>query len=179
MYKKYLGPTLAQAVREATGVDPDEQLAIYHELALMREHTGQFVKMYSAAIESRTQALASGNTEAIAKAEGAVANAGEMMANALNVVTDVCVKATKIREKQKDRFSIHDLKYVIDKIQAIHYKMVGKEHPELVKAFAEAIEQELVLPSAGDRGTSLHPDDTARDFDSSVPFVRGSDLQEF
>ena len=171
LYRKRLGPTLQRAVAEATGVDPDEQVAIYSELALLREYAGQFVAMYSAAVEAQEAAIAAGDAAKIAKIQSHVTSAGSMMAEALTQVTDTCSKAAKIADKQKDRFSIHDLRWVIDKILIIHHRVVGKEHPELARAFAKSLEQDLELPHSSDRGTELHPDQTARQYDDSVPYV--------
>lgn len=171
IYKKRLGPTLKKAVEEATGVDPDEQVAIYSELALLREYAGQFVGMYSATVESQVAAEESGDAAKIAKAQERVTAAGMMMAEALTHVTDTCAKAAKIADKQKDRFSIHDLRWVIDRILMIHHNVVGKNQPELARAFAKALEEQLELPNSTDRGTELHPDETARQYDESVPYV--------
>lgn len=181
MYRKHLGPTLSAAVEAATGIDPDEQVAVFHELALLREYAGQFVAMYSAAVENDVVVKANpdSTSEQRARAQANLSAAGSMMSEALNMVTDVCTKAAKIREKQKDRFSVHDLKYVIEKIQVIHHRLIGKEHPELARSFADALNGELTLPSgAGDKGTELHPDDTAREYDSSIPYVEDDDDAE-
>jgi hypothetical protein len=162
VYKKFLGPKLTEAVKEATGVDPDEQTAIFTELALIREYAGNFVKLYSAVIE-----LPEDNTK---KAELILATGAQMQA-ALEAVSEVASKAAKIQDKQKGRFSIHDLKYVIDKIMLLHHQVCGKEYRHLAIKFAEAIDKELRLPGTGDQPSSLHPDETARAYDATVPFV--------
>lgn len=159
MYKKYLGPKLTEAVELATGIDPDEQTALFSELALLRDFAGQYVALYSAAREA-------GNLNAIQLT-------GEAMKEALESVAGVCEKANRLHDKQKDRFSIHDLKYVVDKIMLIHYSVCGDEHRDLAEKFAQAIEQQLTLPSHNnaDKPTDLHPDETAKAFDALVPYV--------
>ena len=166
VYKKYLGPKLSEAIAQATGVSPDEQVAVYHEIALLREMAGQHVALFSAAYES-------GNVNATLAA-------GELMREALAVVVDTCSKAAKIQEKQRDQFSIHDLKYVVDQLMIIH-SSIAKDQPELAKAFADAVEKELILPTAS-KGVSVLPGDTDEiirsvvDFDAEIPLYEpGSD----
>lgn len=172
VYKQKLGPKLKTMVEQATGIDPDEQIAVFEELALMRSHASNFVAVYSAAYEAAeavaTNAAATPEQKAAASAR--LTSAGQLMTEALQIVTDTCAKATKIQTQLKDRFSIHDLKFVIERIMMIHFS-VAKDYPELVEAFAKAIDEELKLPQSGSTGTSLHPDDTAREFDASVPLV--------
>ena len=130
-YQRYLGPTLTEAVKNATSVDPDEQAALYDELALMREYAGGFVALYSASVES--------------KDPKAIMMTGVAMKDALESVASICDKAGKLQAKAKDRFSIHDLKHVIDKIMVIHAR-VFRNHPKLVQVFADAIAAELIIP---------------------------------
>lgn len=160
VYKRHLGPKLKDAVEQALGVDPDEQVSLYHELALMREYAGQYVAIYSAILEAT-------GLDPVKRAE-MIEVAGAGMKNALLDVAAICEKAGRLQEKSKERFSVHDLKFVIDKIMMIHYKVAGNQ-PELVRAFADAIDQQLTLPGKGDQGTDLHPDETAAMFDSFVP----------
>lgn len=167
VYKKYLGPKLTEAVELATGIDPDEQTAVFHELALLREWAGPFVGMYSAAVEANNAKM--------------MQETGLVMKEVLSEVVDVASKAAKIQEKQRDRFSIHDLKYVIDKIMLIHFSVCGDEHRDIAEKFAKAIEEQLTLPAnsaSTDPGTRLSPDDTARAFDATVPYVADDDDDE-
>lgn len=175
MYKDKLSPKLQAAVAMMTSADPDEQVAVFQEIALMRTHASTFVQLYSAVHEKHEKALESGDTEKITKSQSQLTNAGEMMCDVLQRVAETCSKAARVQATLKDRFSLHDLKYVIDRIIAIHWSVCGSTHPEIAEAFIKALDAELQLPTAQAQGTDLHPDDTAREFDASVPYAAEMD----
>lgn len=156
-YTKHITKTLAEAINEHTGLDPDEQVSLYEELALVRHAAGQFVKLYGAAIET-------GNIDTIALA-------GQGMSEALVNVEKICSSAAKIQTKQRDRFSVHDLKFVVNRITRILYEVCGDEHKDIAVRFKEMIDQHLVLPTGYQQGTDLKPDETVTDLDATIPFV--------
>lgn len=160
-YSKHVTKTLAEAITEHTGLDPDEQVSLYEELALMRHVAGNFVKLYGAAVES-------GNMQAIN-----IAGAG--MSEALSNVEKVCSSAAKIQTKQRDRFSVHDLKFVVNRLTRILYEVCGPEHEDIARRFKVMVDEHLVLPTGYQQGTTTMPDETVQDLDSTIPFVDEDD----
>lgn len=177
MSRYKLNPKLAERVKEELDRDPDEQLAIYEELALIRVHANDYVKMYSDAVEQEHYAQESGDLERIHIAKDRRVRAGALMAESIQNVTEVCAKAVKIQNAQKDRFSIHDIKFILLHIQRICATVVGAESPYLAEKFMRVVEEDLSIPriSAIDRGTQLNIDETAIHFDQSVPLVTEPD----
>ena len=159
-YSKHLTKTLKDHVSDSLGMDPDEQVALYEELALVRHVAGQFVKLYGAACDS-------GNPETVMLAASG-------MVDALNNVERICSAAGKLKDKQKDRFSIHDLKFVVDQLVQIMYTICDPDHRDIAVRFKESVDSYLVLPTA-QQGTDLHPDQTAALLDSSIPEVDDDD----
>lgn len=160
-YAKHVTKTLAEAITDHTGLDPDEQVSLYEELALMRHVAGNFVKLYGAAVES-------GDTNSISIA-------GLGMSEALSNVEKVCSSAAKIQTKQRDRFSVHDLKFVVNRITRILYEVCGPENEDIARRFKLMIDQHLVLPTGYQQGTTTLPDETIQDLDNTIPFVEEED----
>ena len=177
MSRYKLNPKLAALVKAELDRDPDEQLAIYEELALMRVHTADYVALYSDAVEAEQIARDAGNFEALRLAQDRRVRAGALMSESIQRITEACAKATKIQNAQKDRFSIHDIKFILLHIQRICSTVVGAESPYLAEKFIRVIEEDLSIPriSAIDRGTQLSIDETAIHFDASVPVATEPD----
>lgn len=161
-YKKVVGPKLSEAIKEAQLASPDEQLAVFEELALMRESASQFVGIYSKLLEDQAPA------ETLAVAALA-------MQNALKEVVEVCSKATKAHEKMR-QYSAHDIENIIAQFTSFLWEVNGDEHRHLTLALLQLMKERLVLPSTGKvEPTDLGVDDTAREMDMSVPFVPGAE----
>lgn len=156
-YRKHISESLGKAISEQIGLDPDEQVQLYEELALIRHVASNFVKLYGAAVETGDQ-----NT---------ICMAGAGMVEALNNVEAICSAAAKIQQKQRDRFSIHDLKYVVNKLTRMLYDVCGDEHQDIAERFKLMVDEKLALPTGYQQGTDLQPDETVLEIDSSVPFV--------
>lgn len=177
-YMKSLTPTLKEAITEQLKQEPDAQTQLFEELALMRVYAGRFVAMYAAAVET-------GN-------EAKIMLAGEGMREALEAVANMCDKAHKLREKQKDRFSLFDIDHIVTQIVTIHHEVASEyqaitarsslatggavgDYREMAKRFEEEIAKKLIMPNAAATGTTLHPDQTAALFDATVPRVDDDD----
>ena len=166
-YGHSLSLTLKEAVTQQMSADADQQTQLFEELALMRVYASRFVALYAAAVET-------GN-------EAKIMLAGETMREALESVAQMCERAHKIREKQKDRFSMHDVDHIVDQIVVIHHEvaddyqartkagLTNGDYLEMAAKFEEAVREGLVMPNAAVKGTTLHPDQTAAMFDATVP----------
>jgi glutamate-1-semialdehyde aminotransferase len=166
-YEKNLSATLRETVLAHLEPDLDQQTSLLEELALMRVYASRFVSMYAAAVEA-------GN-------EAKIMLAGEGMREALESVASMCERANKVREKQKDRFSIHDVDHIVQQIVHIFHDvsrdyegrskhgLTNKSYIELAAIFEKAIAEGVVMPNAEVKGTLLHPDETAAKFDLTIP----------
>lgn len=176
-----LNPRLAARVQAELDKDPDEQLAIYEELALMRVHTSDYVKLYGDAVDAEEHAIDTGQLEKIQAAKERRMRAGMLMTESIQQVTEACAKAVKIQNAQKDRFSIHDIKFILTHIERICNTVVGVDSPYLAEKFMRTVEEDLSIPriSSIDRGTQLSIDETAAYFDHSVPLVEAPGCEVF
>lgn len=154
-------------MEETLALDPDEQLAIFEELALVRSYAVQFVRLYSLACEKHDADPTDKNLEI-------VFSAGQAMSGVLAQVSEMADKAQKIAAKQKERFNIHDMYHVVDAIVVLVHEACGTENKHIAEALAQKISTQLKLPSghgeAADKGTSTRSsDEVAKDFDDSIP----------
>jgi hypothetical protein len=140
-YKRALTESLQAIVSEHLEMKPDDQLSLFEELALVRETAAGHVRVYSAAVESGKQET--------------IMAAGELMALSMQRVAEMCKAAAAVANTQKDKFSAHDLNYIIEQIIRISYDCFKDD--ERVNAFALKIRNELQLREK-DRGTSITPD---------------------
>lgn len=176
-YDQHLSPKLLAVVSAMQQRDPHEQISVYTELALMRENAGHAVALYSAAREAH-------DNNPTEQSQQRVISAGAIMAEALDSVVDTCAKAAKIGEKQKERYSIHDLKYIIERMLVLHGNMLQeldldeKTRDQINDSFQELVSRDLVLPDEASQGTTLTPDMTAREFDASIPYVTDDEAEK-
>jgi len=147
-YKRALTESLEAVVAEHLEMKPDDQLTLFEELALVREAAAGHVKIYAAAIETGKQET--------------IMAAGELMALAMQRVAEMCKAASAVNSTQKDKFSAHDLNYIIEQIIRISYDCFKDN--DLVNVFASRIRSELQL-SEKDRGTSITPDQEVLEMD--------------
>jgi hypothetical protein len=147
-YKRALTESLEAALSEHTAMKPDDQLALFEELALVRESASAHVKIYAAALETGKQ--------------DTILAAGELMALSMQRVAEMCKAAASVNSTQKDKFSIHDLNYIIEQIVRISYDCFKDE--DLVNVFAHRVRTELQLHEK-DRGTSITPDQEVTEMD--------------
>jgi hypothetical protein len=146
-YKRSLTASLEAVLSEQLEMKPDEQLSLFEELALVREAANNHVKIYSLAVET-------GKQEAIMAA-------GELMAISMQRVAEICRIAAATHNEQKDKFSVHDLNYIIEQIIRISFDCF-KDDPRVNK-FALMIRENLQLTK--DQGTSITPDQEVLEMD--------------
>lgn len=177
-YRKVLGPTLQTLLEESTGIDPDEQVQIYEELALMRQFAADAAEGYSKAFtmhEVLKQQLAAGNESVqeshVDNAHKLLMTAGENMAKRLKQVTDVAKTAEAIADKAKDRFSIHDLHFIVERISAAVFTECGEENHQIAERIEANIRSGMIIPSKAQGTTLRSSDEVALELDDSVPFV--------
>jgi hypothetical protein len=149
-YKRSLGESLEAVLRESLEHSPDEQITLFEELALMRETANQHVKIYSAALATEKQ--------------DTIMTAAELMAMSLQRVAEMCKAASAVHNQQKEKFSVHDLNYVIEQIIRISHD-VFNGLPQ-VNEFAMRIRDELQLSS--NNGTTITPDQDVLGMDEAT-----------
>jgi hypothetical protein len=148
-YKRALTQTLTDALQQSLELKPDDQFNLMEELALMRQVASQYVTVYGAALESGKQDL--------------ILSSGELMALALNQVANICKLAASVHSEQKDKFSIHDLNYVIEQIIRISYDCFKDD--DRCNKFAMMIRDQLDIRSKA-QGTTITADQAVRDMDA-------------
>ena len=129
---------------------PDDQISLFEELALMREAASQHVQIYDAVLQQ-------GKQESILAA-------AELMALSLSRVADVCKSAATIHNVQKDKFSIHDLSFIIEQFIRISYDVIKDE--EIANKLALRLRSELQLTQAV--GTSITTDQMVQQMDQET-----------
>jgi hypothetical protein len=156
-YSKHLSKTIAEAIEESLAVDPSEQLSLYEELAIMRHTATTAVTLYSKAHEVQDPK----------KRDEAIAAAGALLQEAMRSVASMCEAAGRVESNKKDKFSIHNLHYVVNRIVQISHK-VFHDQPDKAKEFERLIRSEVKL--ADDvSGTSITPDQDVIDMDMTIP----------
>lgn len=132
-YKRHMGEALNAAVEAHLAIKPDDQLTLFEELALMRSAASQTVVMYDAALQS--------------KVPEAVSLAASIMSDNLRAVAEVCKMAAQVHSVQKDKFSVHDLSYIIEQVIRVSYDTF-KDYPELADKFAAAVRTQVSMTRA-------------------------------
>lgn len=161
-YSKYLTRTLSEALEEQTGVNPQEQLQLYDELALIRDSAGQAVKLYGAARQASEEDPTS------LKKQEFVFQAGAIMREQLKEVISACEAAARLENSAKDKISIHQLHFFIQQIVRAAYNVLGDD-VETVRKIEHSIKTTIRLPSSGIEGTVVTPDMDVNAMDESVP----------
>lgn len=156
-YRQHLTQTLNEAVAAQLNTDPKEQVSLFEELALMREHTGQLVRLWSQAIEQEAK-------------EELIIACGTEMQLALQEVAKLALAANNVMRTGKDQYSVHDLKYVVMQLTRIMYDVCGDDHSDLAKKFEAMVDDKLVLPKSPE-ATTLTPDQDVLSMDDTVPKV--------
>lgn len=146
-YQRKMTAALKAVIAEHLDEDPDEQLSLFTELALMRDFAGQSVAMYSAALEVNKPDM--------------INEAGQLMAMSLQRVADICKSAAAVHSTQKDKFSSHDLNYVIEQIIRISWDCF-RDHPNL-EQFAVKLREHVQLSQA--QGTTITADQQVLEMD--------------
>jgi hypothetical protein len=147
-YKRSLTASLQAVIAEQMEMKPDDQLQLFEELALVREQASNHVKIYSAALESGKQDM--------------IMAAGELMAISMQQVAEMCKSAAAVSNSQKEKFTAHDISYIVEQIIRISYDCFKDD--ERVNEFAMMIRTQLQLREK-DRGTTITPDQDVLEMD--------------
>jgi hypothetical protein len=146
-YRRSLTKALNDAVQESLEQKPDDVLNLFQELALTREAAQLSVRMYGAALETDKQE--------------SILIAAELMAMHLQRVAEMCKAAASLHTEQREKFSVHDLNYIIEQIIRISYDTF-KDH-ELVNHFALRLRNEIQISKA--QATTITPDQEVLEMD--------------
>ena len=150
-YKRSISEGLNAAIEEHLNEKPDDQLMVFEELALLRHAANHAVHLYDLSLQSK-------NPEAIQLATS-------LMVDNLKTVVEVCKSATQIASVQKDKFSVHDLAYIIEQIIRISHD-VFCDYPDLAARFAVSIRSSVSLSQSA-ATTQLTTDTLVREMDSA------------
>lgn len=153
LYRRHISQTLAQSVEHFLEHDPIEQVSLWEELALMRVHAEQLVKIYDVAIASK-------NTSAITKA-------GYALQEALNEVRDMCIALVSIRKSVAESFTVMELQAVIGQLTRLLYQACGDDHEDIACRFEELVRTKLQVKFETKPGTDVTPD--VIEMDETIP----------
>lgn len=152
-YSKRLTRTLRDALKEALEAPPHEQVSLFEELHLVRQHAGDLVELYGKVAET-------GNLEAMI-------TVGAQMSNALKEVADLALKAKTATEKSTDMVSIHHIGYLVNQIVRLAYNTFS-DHQDLAEEFESLIRSDIKLPNQ-QAGHTITPDQDAIEMNATVP----------
>lgn len=158
-YSKVLSKSLREYVEECCAQEPHQQLALWEELALMRERAGLIVGLYSKIKESF------GETPTVEQM-GKLMKIGDIMQLALEAVANMSSKQASILAAGKDKVTVFNIEYAVQQVVRIAYEAFGNS-PEVVQF--ERMVRDNVKIAAGPEGTTLTPDQEALTIDSLVP----------
>jgi hypothetical protein len=150
-YSKHLTGTLKAYVETCTGIDPNDQLSLFEELALVRHLAGDSIRLYQGAQQSGKPELLSGATA--------------LMREALSHVVKTCEAAARIDALAKDKISIHNLTFLVEQIVRIAFKTLDEDD---ARRFEVMVRSEIRIQSGPD-GTMLTPDMDVTAMDDTIP----------
>lgn len=170
IYARHLTKSLSQALEEQLGCDPQEQLQLYEELALIRDSAGQAVQMYSIAREALSQEPHNEKRQSI------LAESAAIMRMQLQQVVETCEKAAKIEAMSRDNaISIHQMYFFINQIVRKIHDVLGDspESLDLVARIEENIRTGVKVPGGQFErlGVNTTPEVTidVEQMDASIP----------
>lgn len=179
-YSRFLGPSLKSAFEELTGVTPAEQVEVLEELALLRDWAGQSVGQYAklrdaqGLVQEKRETADPADIPALDRAAGQLAEqlgiTGAVMNDCLQQVVKVAESAARIQAAAKDKVPLSTLQLFINQIVMCAYKAFdGNESKERLQEFERMIREDLRLPTTGEQGTTLTPDQDVAEMDDCVP----------
>lgn len=164
-YRNRLSQTLNSFVDACLDTSPQEQLALFEELAIARDMCGKALEDWDkiknlspeqrATLGEQKYSLLLETMEALAR-------------QAMTYVQETSKSATYVYTAAKDKLSIHNLQAVVNQITRLAYTALGPENEHLAKKFDELIQREVRVIETND-GTALTPDMDAMLMDSTVP----------
>lgn len=167
-YKKFLGPTLREAMEEMLCMREDEQMSLLEELALMRNMAGEAIALYQGALQIGVKPDGTLDPTKEQARRLAITNACSLMSASLEQVRVMAKTASDISAQGKDKYSIQTLEVIVDQIVKMVDQCFG-EYDEEIKAFNILIREQLKIPKRGVDGTELTPDMDVAEMDSTIP----------
>lgn len=152
-YSRHLTKTLEAFVNECLDADPSEQINLFQELALLRQSASHAVLLYGAAVDGVN-----------ITAETKLATAA-LMRDVLREVADMCAKAAQVDAAMRDKVSVHNLRHLVNQIVRVAYDELTLDD---AKRFEKAIRERVRVTDEA-AGTTVTPDQDARDMDATVP----------
>lgn len=144
-------------------VPREEQVQLYEELALMRTHVQQAVKLASPVFEGKK---VKESTRVLALS---------CMRDALDGVRNMCLAVSKIEAAAEDKVSLTTVNLFVAQIVRAVYRVCGEEHEGLARRIEAEIESGVRVPKVRDvsanvvvDGTAITPDSAAAMMDESV-----------
>jgi hypothetical protein len=176
-YQRRLTKTLKKAVEESFERTNAEQIALYEELALVREAAGQAVQNYGEAAELQEEfeaAKASGkkiDEAALVAVKQITTEAAGQMVSELKNVEHFATAIAKIEAASKDNVTVHLLNSIVHQTVRLFYEVCGVEHIALAQRFEKLMKDKIVLPSQQNTatGTTITPDLDVLSMDSLIP----------
>jgi hypothetical protein len=164
-YRKNISAALAATIEQMTAINPEEQLQLYDELALMRHAAGNAVGMYNKAVEAHEAETDPTKKKILAEL---VLQCGLVMRDHLNEVIRTAETAARINAAAKDKISLHQLHYFIEQVTRCAYvAFEGDEQRALT--YERHLKEYIKLPRLGVEGTDLTPDMDVTAMDATIP----------
>jgi hypothetical protein len=159
-YRNHLTKSLGALVDDALSINPNEQLQLYEELALMRDVAGQAVALYGISKDLADK-------EPNEKNRSRVFEAGQLMQSQLSEVVRICESASRIANA-RNNISPDQLGHLVAQLKRCAQDAFGDD--PRVLTFDKLINEQVRVPMEGStNGTMLTPDLDAKDMDGSVP----------
>lgn len=161
VYTRYLSQTLLSKMAEMSGVK--DQMDLTEELRLMRVAALDTIQTYDAIASLEGTGIAED------KLREAKVMAGLVMKEALEAVISTVDKMASIDAKRRDKVDVGSLHVVVNQIVERAHEAFGDLAPiEVVRKFADAC-REIRLPTQDVKGTSITPDQDAREMNDTIP----------
>jgi len=164
-YSKHLSKSLAESIKAALEEAPREQVAIFEELALMKETVKPTLLMWDAAM-TKLEAQAD-DPQVREAALAAQAAAGALLRDQLKEVAGLAEAANRIMLQGKEHYSIHSLMHIVNQIIKISYD-VFEDDIERAERFEMLVRERIRMP-VENKGTMSTPDLDVAEMDSTVP----------
>lgn len=159
-YRNHLTKSLSDMLDDALSIDPNEQLQLYEELALMRDVAGQSVALYGISKDLADQTPNEKNRERVMMA-------GQLMQGQLSEVVKICESASRIANA-RNNITPDQLGHFVAQLVRVIHDAFGDD-PRVVVVERMIREQVRIPVDGASGGTTLTPDADARAMDGSVP----------
>lgn len=158
-YSKVLTKSLREFVAECCEQEPHKQLALWEELALLRDKAALVVGLYGKMKEKFGDDPTPDQLTALMRV-------GDMMELALKAVAEMSMRQSTLLNAGKDKVTVFNIEYAVQQVVRIAHQAFGNS-PEVVEF--ERMVRDNVKIAAGPEGTTLTPDQEALALDALVP----------